>query len=94
MITSITNLDDVKLFARLLVKEGSNFHPDDDFLEYENYKTKLPYYTNEVAVLRNKLMDQCFAVCEEFGVDIYSTMGDEFLKETGLDQVIPLSTAA
>ena len=86
MITLITSLDDVKLFARLLVEEGSNFHPDDDFFDYVVYETRLPSYTDEEATLRNYLMERCFIVCEENGADIYSTMGDVFLKETGLDQ--------
>lgn len=93
MITSITSLDDVKLFARLLVKEGSNFHPDDDFVDYVNYKTGEPSYSAEEASLRNTLMEQCFTVCESAGGDVYSIMGDVFLVETGLSQFIPLSTA-
>ena len=39
-------------------------------------------------------MNQCFTVCEKNGVDIYDTMSEVALKETGLDKFIPLPSAA
>jgi hypothetical protein len=93
MLNSIQNIEDVKEFARLLVKEGSNFHPDDDFADYVNYTSGVPSYTEEEVKLRNDLMGQSFSVCEAAGEDIYSIMGDVFLLETGMSKFIPLSTA-
>ena len=42
------------------------------------------------AAKRNRLMKQCFIVCEAAGQDIYDVMQAIFLKETGLDKYIPL----
>ena len=90
MITKIKNTKDVFAFAKQLVIEGLSFHPDDDFNDYVNYKTKKPSYTKKEAKIRNKLMDQCFAVCKKNNVDIYRTMLEVMLKETGMDKFIPL----
>ena len=47
-------------------------------------------YRAENADFRNELMSQCFAVCEINGIDIYDTMSEVALKETGMDKFIPL----
>ena len=93
MLKQIKTTKDVVAFAKQLIKEGMNFHCDTDFNDYINLETKEPSYTKEEADLRNELMNQCFSVCEKNGVDVYDTMGDVLLKETGLDKFIPLSTA-
>ena len=85
---------DVVAFAKKLIKEGVNFHPDDDFKNHINFETTQPTYSNEEAELRNELMNQRFPVCEKNGVDIYNTMSEVALKETGLDKFIPLLLAA
>ncbi|WP_214071825.1 hypothetical protein [Mucilaginibacter sp. dw_454] len=90
MITIIKNLEDVKLFTRQLVSEGTNFHPDDDFNNYVNLETGEPSYTLEEAEIRNQLLYQCFKVCEDSGEDIYDLAQEIFLIETGLDKFIPL----
>lgn len=90
MLSQIKSVADVEQFAKLLVEEGSNFHPDDDFTEYVNYKTDEPTYTPEEAELRNSLMEQCFEVCEKEEQDIYAVMHRVFLGETGWDKYIPL----
>ena len=94
MLKQINTSNDVVAFAKQLIKEGVNFHPDDDFKNYINLETAEPTYSNEEAELRNELMNQCFAVCEKSGVDIYDTMSEGALKETGLDKFIPLPSAA
>lgn len=94
MVTKIKNTNDVIAFAKQLVKEGINFHPDDDFNDYINLETKEPSYTNGNAKRRNKLMNQCFAVCKKNNVDIYDTMLEVMLKETGMDKFIPLPSTA
>ena len=93
MITRITNSQDVIAFAKQLVKEGVNFHPDEYFKNYINFETSEPTYTENEAELRNSLMIQCFATCEKNGLDIYDTMSEVTLKETGLDKFIPLPSS-
>jgi hypothetical protein len=76
MIKEIKTIENVLTFARQLRSEGCVFHPDDDFNDYVNIKTDAKSYTEKQADLRNKLMDQCFDVCDSEGVDIYHTMRD------------------
>ena len=90
MFKQINTSNDVVAFAKQLINEGVNFHPDDDFKNYINLETDEPTYSNEEAELRNELMNQCFAVCEKNGVDIYDTMIEVALKETSLDKFTPL----
>lgn len=90
MITEIKTLDDVKEFVHQLMAEGLNYHPDDDFENYVNTETGEPSYSPDAAKLRNQLNDKCFEVCEVAGADIYDLSMEIFLKDTGLDQFIPL----
>ena len=90
MITTIKTADDVKAFAKQLISEGVSFHPDDDFNDYVNFKENTPTYTKEEADLRNNLMNRCFEVCEKEEIDIYDTMLEVTLIETGMDKFIPL----
>ena len=90
MLKQITTTKDVAAFAKQLIKEGVSFHPDDDFNDYINLETKEPTYTKNEADFRNELMNQCFSICEKNGIDIYDTMNEVALKETGLDKFIPL----
>jgi len=90
MITQISTIDDVKSFAKQLIAEGVSFHPDDDFNDYVNIKEHIPFYTKEEAALRNKLMNNCFGICEKEGEDIYNLMLEVTLIETGMDKFIPL----
>lgn len=93
MLQRINTPDDVVDFAKQLVEEGLNFHPDDDFNDYVNVNTNEPSYTPQEAELRNKLMSQCFDVCEKNGMDVYDIMCEVMLTETGLDSLIPLPSA-
>jgi len=90
MITKILTIEDVRHFAKQLTAEGLSFHPDDDFNDYVNLTNNTPSYNNEDADLRNKLMNECFDVCENEGLDIYEIMMEELLLESGLDKIIPL----
>lgn len=75
MITEIKTLQDVQTFAQHLTKkERLSFHPDDDFFDYINIKTRERFYTDEEAKLRNKLMDDCFNVCKQENAEIYDIM--------------------
>ncbi|MEN2434931.1 hypothetical protein AAH994_05920 [Weeksellaceae bacterium A-14] len=71
MITEIKNINDVKVFANYLVEvENLSFHPDDDFNDYITSEQK-PFYSKSEAELRNKLMNDCFKVCNKNNLDIY-----------------------
>ena len=73
--TRIETIQDVKDFAEYIkVVEDVAISPDDSFSEYANYKTIEPTYTKEEADKRNKLMEQCFSVCEREKVDIYELL--------------------
>lgn len=93
MVTRINNSRDVIAFANQLVKEGVNFHPDEDFRNYINIETSEPTYTEKDAELRNLLMTQCFTICRESGIDIYDTMSEVVLKQTKLEKFIPLPSS-
>jgi hypothetical protein len=90
MLTEIKSLQDVTQFVAQLMAEGLNYHPDDDFENYMNIKTGQPSYTLDEASLRNRLNTQCFEVCETADADLYDISMEIFLKETGLDNYIPL----
>ena len=94
MIEKIKNTEGVIAFAKQIVKEGVSFHPDDDFMDYVNFKSKQPVYTKEEADFRNELMQQCFEVCDRSGVDIYCVMNEVLMQETGLDKFVLLPSAA
>lgn len=93
MIKQIRTINDVVVYAKQLIKEGVNFNPDDDFNDYIVLDTQMPTYTKQQADFRNNLMSQCFEVCRKNGIDIYDTMCEVTLKETGLDKFIPLPSA-
>lgn len=74
MITEIKNINDVKVFAKHLAEvEKLSFHPDDDFNNYITSE-KQHFYSKSEAELRNKLMNDCFKVCNENNLEIYEIM--------------------
>lgn len=77
-MTGIKNLEDVSAFMELLVKEGVNAHPDEDFRNYVSMETGEETYSAADADDRNKLMAHCFKVCEATGTDIYSFYAGDF----------------
>lgn len=83
MITEINNIEDVKTFFKQLLDEDLNFHPDIPFEDYINCETRQDSYTAEEAATRNKLMDTCFEVCENNGVDIYELAIEIFPPHNG-----------
>ena len=71
----ITNIEDVKDLAKYLYYERKvAFHPDDDFADYVNDETGEQTFTGEEISLFNRLMDECFEVCEREKKDIYEVM--------------------
>ena len=93
MITRIDSPQDVIAFAKQLVNEGVNFHPDEDFKNYINVETSEPTYTEKEAELRNILMTQCITTCEKNGIDVYDTMSEVVLVETGMSKFIQLPSS-
>jgi hypothetical protein len=74
MIKAINTISDVEQFAKHLVQvEKLSFHPDDDFRDYVTNANQ-PFYTTQEAELRNKLMNECFDVCEKEKVDFYGVV--------------------
>jgi hypothetical protein len=74
MIKAINTISDVEQFAKHLVQvEKLSFHPDDDFKDYLTNSNQ-PFYTTQEAELRNKLMNDCFEVCEREKVDVYGVV--------------------
>ena len=80
-------MGDVTVFAKQLVREGINFHCDDDFNNYVNLETNKKTYTKRQANFRNSLMEQCFTTCKKNGIDIYDVMGNILMREIGLDKI-------
>ncbi|MFW6272225.1 MAG: hypothetical protein ACOC2U_00380 [bacterium] len=89
MIKTIDSLQDVKSFVRTIVKEGVNFHPDDDFNDMINFENKLQFYSESEAAERNRINEQCFEYCELNDLDYYSIALEIFNKETGLKDYKP-----
>jgi len=81
MIQEIKTVEDVKTFFNDLLAESLNFHPDDQFEDYINYRTKEPTYTDEEAALRNRLLEQAFDICDMDNVDIYGLCIEIFMKD-------------
>ena len=73
--SAITTIADVQNFANYLYNERElAFHPDDDFADYMSDETGEPTFTKSEVKLFNRLMDECFHVCERENKDIYEIM--------------------
>jgi hypothetical protein len=90
MISKIKTLEDISTFTKAVIAEGVAIHPDDDFNDMINLESKEAIYKKVDADFRNKLMKQCFRLCNKNNVDIYEFMLETYLKETGLDAYVPL----
>ena len=70
---NISTVKDVETFFHHIVFERKvNFHPDDMFEDYVSCEGGINTFTLEECAIYNRLMDECFKVCEKEGVDIYS----------------------
>lgn len=95
MISQINSIDDVRTLVKDLVKEGVNFHPDDDFRSYMCYNNNgviEPFFTEEEADFRNNLVTQCFEVCDREGVEVYEVALEVFLAHAKLGEFFPLTS--
>lgn len=80
----IKSVKDVESFFHYLVSERKvNFHPDDMFEDYVSCESDINTFTYEECAIYNRLMDECFSVCEKGGVDIYSIGLDELKDAIG-----------
>lgn len=69
----IKSPEDVGRFFFWLVFDCKiNFHPDDDFGQYENLETHEPTFSDGEARYYNYTMSECFDICEKHGRDIYA----------------------
>ena len=94
MISQINSIDDVRTLVKDIVKEGVNFHPDDDFRNYMCYNNGViePFFTEEEAEFRNNLVTQCFEVCDREGVEVYEVALEVFLTEAKPGEFFPLTS--
>ena len=74
MTTSILSLTDVKTFVRHVIYDlDVNFNPDEDFRGYVNLnRQQQKSFTADEATRLNQQLEECFAVCEKEGVEIYA----------------------
>ncbi len=76
--TQFSTITDVKDFAEYISSERKvAFHPDDNFFDYVYLKGTnkgKPCFTEEESGLFNRLMDNCFTICEKANVDVYEVM--------------------
>jgi hypothetical protein len=73
----IETINDVQDFAKYLYNNlRVAFHPDDDFADYVNDETGKQTFTKEEIPIFNRLMDECFQVCECENKDIYEVMSE------------------
>ena len=79
--TTITSVEEVKdFFSYLVFERHCNFHPDDDFTEYVFKSDNTPMFNSNEVILFNRLMDECFTVCDKQGISIYD-LGIEELRK-------------
>lgn len=71
--SNIKTVKDVEAFFHHIVFERKvNFHPDNMFEDYVSCEGGINTFTIDECAIYNRLMDECFRVCDNEGVDIYS----------------------
>ena len=88
-LSVIASKRDVEVFADYLVNGlNINIHPDTPFGDYISYEDNTPTFTKQDAEVGDRLMDECFELCDKFGIDVYEIMGDVlFARLTGNKEV-------
>lgn len=67
----IKTVKDVEAFFHYLVEERrTNFDPHDDMRDTVVIPTSKQAFTDEEATLFNRLLKECFEVCDKTGTDI------------------------
>jgi len=78
--SEIKTVEDVNNFFSHVVDElGISIHPDDSFEDYINFETNEQVLPADKCKVYNRIMEQCFDVCDKNDVDIY---------EIGLNKVM------
>ena len=71
-IPNIATVEDVEHFVKYIYNDlGVNFHPDDEFNDIINIETGEKSFNSADAEMYNKLVDDCFDVCDKNDVDFY-----------------------
>ena len=82
----IRSVKDVKTFFYHIVYERNvNFHPDDMFEDYVSCESEINSFTLEECAVYNRLMDECFDICEKNGTDIYTIGLNELSPSLGIE---------
>ena len=75
----ITNVDEVKnFFHYALYDRNIAVHPDDSLTDFSEDELKQMNVTKDEAVNYERLMDECFEVCEREKADIYGIFLEEY----------------
>jgi len=70
---AIKSTDDVKRFFTYLMEDlHLIYHPDFQFEDYVGKDSTTPVFLVDECTILNRLMDECFDVCEICNADIYS----------------------
>lgn len=90
--SQITTINDVEAFFQHLVSERSlSFHPDDRFEDYISCDDGSNIFSEKECAIYNRLMDECFEVCEKNGANIYA-IGLAFMQKALAQQKnVPLT---
>lgn len=81
----IKSVKDIEIFFHHLVFDRKvNFHPDDMFENYVSCEGGINTFSLEECAIYNRLMDECFAVCNKDGVDIYAIGLEELQTALGI----------
>lgn len=81
----ILSVKDVETFFHHIVFERKvNFHPDDMFENYVSCEGGINTFSLEECAIYNRLMDECFAVCNKDGEDIYAIGLEELQTALGI----------
>ena len=90
--SQITTINDVEAFFQHLVSERSlSFHPDDRFEDYISCDDGSNIFSEKECAIYNRLMDECFEVCEKNGANIYA-IGLAFMQKASAQQKnVPLT---
>lgn len=71
------NRDNVRSFVEWCERDQHlNFHPDNGFEDYTHCQTDEPIYSADQAAMLNKKLEEAFAFCRAYDLDIYEIAYD------------------
>ena len=78
-------------FQHLVTERSLSFHPDDRFEDYVSCDDGSNIFSEKECAIYNRLMDECFEVCEKNGANIYA-IGLAFMQKALAQQKnVPLT---